>query len=68
MSNVDNITILRGDEAVATVEQMCLHVDMRAGKTCAAAPEVLAKLMPIAEAHKALPRPVAVGRYAGQGK
>ena len=62
------ITILRGDEAVATVEQMCLHVDMRAGKTCAAAPEVLAKLMPIAEAHKALPRPVAVGRYAGQGK
>lgn len=62
------IRILRGDEVVASVEQMCLHVDMKAGKTCAAAPEVLAKLMPIAEAHKALPRPEAAGRYTGQRK
>ena len=59
-------TLLRGGEAVATVEQMCLHVDMKAGKTCPAAPEVLAKLMPIAEAHKALPRPAAAGRFTGQ--
>lgn len=60
--------ILRGDQAVATVEQMLLHVDMKAGRTCAAAPQVLARVMPIAEAHKALPRPEAVGRHVGQRK
>jgi carnitine 3-dehydrogenase len=60
------VTILRGDQPVATIEQMCLHVDMKAGKTCAAAPAVLARLMPIAEAHRALPRPAAAGRFTGQ--
>ncbi len=59
-------SILRDGVAVATVEQMCLHVDMAAGKTCPAAPEVLAKLMRIAEAHKALPKPAAAGRFTGQ--
>ena len=58
--------ILRGDEVVATVEQMLLHVDMKAGKTCAASPAVIAKLMPIAEAHKALARPESAGRHVGQ--
>ncbi len=58
--------ILRGDEAVATIEQMLLHVDMKAGKTCPASKEVLARLMPIAEAHKALPRPDSTGRHVGQ--
>lgn len=58
--------ILRGEEVVATVEQMLLHVDMKAGKTCAASPAVLAKLMPIAEAHKALARPESAGRHVGQ--
>ena len=62
------ITLLRGDVAVATVEQMCLHVDMASGKTCAAAPEVLARLMPIAAAHAALPKPAAAGRFTGQKK
>ena len=60
------ITIARGEEVVATVEQMCLHVDMKAGKTCPAAPEVLTRLMPIAEAHKALPLPQGAGRAIGQ--
>ena len=60
--------VLRDGVAVATVEQMCLHVDVAAGKTCPAAPEVLAKLMPIAEAHKALAKPEAVGRFTGQRK
>ncbi len=60
------ITLTRGEDVMATVEQMCLHVDMKAGKACAAAPEVLAKLMPIANAHAALPRPDFVGRYVGQ--
>ena len=60
------IRIARGDEVVASLEQMLLHVDMRAGKTCPAAPEVLAKLMPIADAHKALPKPESIGRHVGQ--
>ena len=62
------ITLTRGDEVVATVEQMCLHVDMAAGKTCAAAPEVLARLMPIAAAHAGLPQPAVLGRFIGQRK
>jgi carnitine 3-dehydrogenase len=60
------LRIRRGEEVVATIEQMLLHVDMKAGKTCPAAPEVLAKLGPIAEAHKALARPEAAGRHVGQ--
>lgn len=62
------IRILREGQPVATVEQILLHVDMKAGRTCSAAPEVLARLMPIAEAHKALPRPDAAGRFVGQRK
>lgn len=62
------IRILKDGAAVATVEQMLLHVDMRAGRTCPAAPKVLARLMPIAAAHKALPRPESAGRHVGQRK
>jgi carnitine 3-dehydrogenase len=62
------IRIARGDEVVASLEQMLLHVDMKAGKTCPAAPEVLARLMPIAEAHKTLPLPKDAGRFCGQRK
>jgi carnitine 3-dehydrogenase len=60
------ITLARGDEVVATIEQMCLHVDMKAGRACPAAPDVLAKLGPIAAAHAALPRPDGAGRAIGQ--
>jgi carnitine 3-dehydrogenase len=60
------VTIARGDDVVATVEQMLLHVDMAAGKTCPASPAVLARLMPMAEAHKALPAPVDAGRAIGR--
>ena len=31
------VRIMKGEECVATVEQLCLHVDMKAGKTVAAA-------------------------------
>jgi carnitine 3-dehydrogenase len=62
------ITLSRGDTVVATIEQMCLHVDMKAGKTCAALPEVLERLMPIAAAHAALPRPEGLGRAIAQGR
>ncbi len=62
------IRIEREGEPVATLEQMLLHVDMTAGRACPAAPAVLARLLPIAEAHKTLPRPAAVGRHVGQRK
>ena len=62
------IRILKGEAPVATIEQMLLHVDMGEGKTCPAAPEVLARLLPIATAHKALPLPEAAGRAVGQRK
>ena len=51
---------------LATVEQMLLHVDMGLGKAMAAPAAILDRLMPIAEAHKALPKPAAVGRFVGQ--
>ena len=60
------VRILKDGVAVATVEQMCLHVDMKAGKTVPAAAEVLAKLAPITAAHALLPKPEAAGRFTGQ--
>ena len=60
------VRILRGDDLIATVEQMCLHVDMGLGKTCPAAPAVLARLMPLAAAHAGLPLPDGAGRAVGQ--
>ena len=60
------VRILRGGEVLATVEQMCLHVDMMAGKTCPAAQAVLALLRPIAAAHERLERPASAGRFTGQ--
>jgi carnitine 3-dehydrogenase len=62
------VTIARDGVAVATLEQMLLHVDMAAGRTCPAAPAVLDRLMPIARAHAALPRPQGAGRHVGQGR
>jgi carnitine 3-dehydrogenase len=62
------IRILKEGAAVATLEQMLLHVDMAAGKACAAPQSILARLMPIAKAHAELPRPEAVGRHVGQRK
>ncbi len=62
------VTLLRGDTVVATVEQMILHVDMKTSKVSPAAPAVLARVMPIAAAHAALPRPASVGRFTGQRK
>ena len=62
------VRILKGEEAVATLEQMLLHVDMAKGKTCAAPDAILARLRPIAAAHAALSRPEAAGRHVGQGR
>jgi len=62
------VRIDRDGAPVATLEQMLLHVDMKAGRACPAASEVLARLKPIADAHAALPRPPAAGRHVGQRK
>ena len=62
------ITIAKDGNAVATLEQMLLHVDMAAGKTCPATPAVLDRLFAIRDAHAALPRPAGTGRHIGQGK
>ncbi len=62
------VRICKGDEVVATIEQLCLHVNMAEGKTVPAAPEVWAKLKAIAEAHFALPLPEGAGRAVGQKK
>ena len=62
------VRIMTGDECVATVEQLCLHVDMASGKTSAAAPEVWAKLKAIADAQAGLPLPEGAGRAVGQKK
>ena len=60
--------IKSGGRLVASVEQILLHVDMAAGKACPAAPEVLARIQPIALAHNALQRPETAGRHVGQRK
>ena len=62
------IRILKDGAPVATLEQMLLHVDMGKGKTCAAPQTILDRLLPIAAAHAALPRPEAAGRHVGQRK
>ncbi|KSV93347.1 carnitine 3-dehydrogenase [Sinorhizobium sp. GL28] len=54
------------NEAVATAEQMALHVDSKAGKSVPAPEHVLSKLAAIAEAHAQLPAPEGVGRFVGQ--
>lgn len=52
--------------ALATLEQMLLHVDMKAGRAAPAPDAIRAVLDPIAAAHANLPRPDAAGRHVGQ--
>jgi carnitine 3-dehydrogenase len=62
------IRIEKDGAAVATLEQMLLHVDMTAGRACPAAPGVLDSLFKIRDAHAALPRHATVGRHVGERK
>jgi carnitine 3-dehydrogenase len=48
--------VQRGDDVLATVEQMLLHVDTQAGRAAPARPEVLARVRALADAHAELPR------------
>ena len=58
----------KSETLLATDETMLLHVDTKGGKACPAAPEVLAKLNPIAEAHTTLPLPEGAGRAIAMPK
>lgn len=62
------VRIMRGEDCVATIEQLCLHVNMATGKSAPASAEVWAKLRAIAEAHAGLPLPEGAGRAVGQKK
>jgi carnitine 3-dehydrogenase len=62
------IRIEKDGAPVATLEQMLLHVDMKAGRACPAAPDVRDSLFAIRDAHAALPRPASVGRHVGERK
>jgi len=62
------VRIMKGEECVATIEQLCLHVDMAAGKASPASTEVWAKLKAVADAHANLPLPEGAGRAVGQRK
>jgi carnitine 3-dehydrogenase len=62
------IRIEKDGAAVATLEQMLLHVDMTAGRACPAAPGVLDSLFKVRDAHATLPRPATVGRHVGERK
>jgi carnitine 3-dehydrogenase len=55
-------------DAIATAEQMLLHVDSKAGKSVAAPEAVLAKVKAIAAGHAGLPVPEGAGRSVGQRK
>ena len=60
------VTLRRGDQPVATLEQMLLHVDMAANRACPAPPQVLDRLLEIARAHATLPPPEGAGRRVGE--
>lgn len=62
------VRVMVGDTCVATIEQLCLHVNMAEGKSAPASAEVWAKLKAIAEAHAGLPLPEGAGRAVGQKK
>jgi carnitine 3-dehydrogenase len=55
-------------EAIATAEQMLLHVDSKAGKATAAPADILARANAIAGAHGNLAVPDGTGRHVGQRK
>jgi carnitine 3-dehydrogenase len=61
-------TLTRSDgEAVATAEQMMLHVSAQTGRAGPAGAAVLARVREIAAAQSALPRPERAGRSIGMG-
>jgi len=47
---------------LASGEQMLLHVDTKESRACPLPDGIRARLQPLADAHRALPRPTAAGR------
>jgi carnitine 3-dehydrogenase len=60
------VRIERRSEPVATLEQMLLHVDMKAGRVVPAPQAILDRVLPLAAAHAGLPRPKGAGRRVGE--
>ena len=58
-------SLYRGDELVATAEQMMLHVSAATGRAGAAGDAVLARVRELAAAQSRLPRPARAGRSIG---
>ena len=53
---------------LATAEHMLIHVSLATRKAAPPAPEIEAKLVEVAKAHKGLPMPEGMGRFVGQGR
>ena len=62
------VRIMKGETCVATVEQLCLHVDMGTGKAVPASAEVWGKLRSVSEAQAGLGVPEGAGRAVGQAR
>ncbi len=62
------VRVMKGETCVATIEQLCLHVDMASGKSVPASAQVWGALKAIAEAQANLPLPEGAGRAVGQKK
>lgn len=62
------VRVMRGEDCVATIEQLCLHVNMASGKSAPASSQVWGKLKAIADAQAGLPMPEGAGRAVGQKK
>lgn len=60
------IRLMCGTQEIASINQMNLHVDARAGRTCPAPQSILCHLMPVAKAHRQLPRPAVAECPVGQ--
>jgi carnitine 3-dehydrogenase len=54
--------LTRGDDEIATAEQMLLHVDTRAGRAAPATDAVRERGTRLVDAHRSLPLPEGVGR------
>ncbi len=52
----------RGDDLIATAEQMLVHVDSRAARSAPMPPELVLRLEAIHRAHAGLARPEVVGK------
>ncbi|MDE0754749.1 MAG: carnitine 3-dehydrogenase [Woeseiaceae bacterium] len=56
------------DRLLATTEAMYLHVNRESGRVCTASDRIVDNIQSIANAHAALSKPEAVGRFVGQRK